>query len=61
MAPTGKARAAGVSASSFFDLKAEIAKQQEEFAKAKAAGKDTKAVLNRPGKVRSPWHDHIFD
>ncbi|KAH7930193.1 hypothetical protein BV22DRAFT_1001288 [Leucogyrophana mollusca] len=38
MAPVNKAKAAGVSASSFFDLKAELAKKEEEFAKSKAAG-----------------------
>lgn len=38
MAPTNKARAAGVSASSFFDLKAEIAKKEDEFTRNKAAG-----------------------
>lgn len=33
MAPTNKAKAAGVSASSFLDLKAELAKQESEFKK----------------------------
>ena len=48
------ARAAGVSASSFFDLKAELAKKEEEFTKSKAAGKSTSLVggVKRPGKVR---------
>ena len=44
MPPKNKAKAAGVSASSFFDLKAEIAKQEAEFAKSKAAGKSTARV-----------------
>lgn len=44
MPPKNKAKAAGISASSFFDLKAEIAKQEEEFAKSKAAGKSTARV-----------------
>lgn len=35
MAPPDKARASGVSASSFLDLKAELAKQESEFAKNK--------------------------
>jgi hypothetical protein len=39
MAPKNKAKAAGVSASSFMDLQAELAKQTEAFVKAKAAGK----------------------
>lgn len=56
MAPKNKAKAAGVSASSFFDLKAELAKQEEEFAKNKAAGKGAALVggVKRPDKVRSP-------
>ena len=33
MAPTNKAKVAGVSASSFLDLKAELAKQESEFKK----------------------------
>ena len=33
MAPTAKAKAAGVSASSFLDLKAELAKKESEFTK----------------------------
>ena len=37
MPPVDKAKAAGISASSFFDLKAELAKKEEEFAKNKAA------------------------
>jgi len=54
MAPKNKAKAAGVSASSFFDLKAELAKQEEEFVKNKAAGKATALVggVKRPDKVR---------
>ena len=38
MAPTDKAKAAGVSVTSFFDLKAELAKKSDEFARSKAAG-----------------------
>ncbi|KAI9568269.1 hypothetical protein HD554DRAFT_2172675 [Boletus coccyginus] len=38
MAPTDKAKAAGVSVTSFFDLKAELAKKTDEFARTKAAG-----------------------
>ena len=53
MAPKNKAKAAGVSASSFFDLKAELAKKEEEFAKNKAAGKSAALVggVKRPDKV----------
>lgn len=53
MAPSNKAKAAGVSASSFFDLKAELAKHEEEFTKNKAAGKSTALVggVKRPEKV----------
>lgn len=39
MPPTIKAKAAGVSASSFLDLKSELAKKESEFAKRKALGK----------------------
>jgi hypothetical protein len=43
--------------STFFDLKAEIAKQEEEFAKSKAAGKSNLIVggVKRPDKVRYPF------
>lgn len=53
MAPSNKAKTAGVSASSFFDLKAELAKQEEEFAQSKAAGKAKALVggVKRPDKV----------
>jgi hypothetical protein len=34
-----RAKAKGVKVTSFFDLKSEISKQEEEFAKNKAAGK----------------------
>ena len=59
MAPTNKARAAGVSASSFFDLKAELAKHEEAFAREKAAaasaagGSALVGGVKRPDKVRS--------
>ncbi|KLO10829.1 hypothetical protein SCHPADRAFT_831992 [Schizopora paradoxa] len=39
MPPSKKAKASGVSASSFLDLKSELAKKETEFAKRKAAGK----------------------
>lgn len=55
MAPTNKAKAAGVSASSFFDLKAELSKKEEEFSKAKASGKTALVGgVKRPDKVCSP-------
>lgn len=50
MAPLNKARAAGVSASSFLDLKAELSRKEEELSKAKASGKVVAAV-KRPDKV----------
>jgi hypothetical protein len=55
MPPVDKARAAGVSASSFFDLKAELSKQEAEFSKNKAAGKSAYTVggTKRPDKVCS--------
>ncbi|EIN03747.1 hypothetical protein PUNSTDRAFT_109149 [Punctularia strigosozonata HHB-11173 SS5] len=43
MASKNKARAAGVSASSFTDLQAELARKKEAFAKAKAAGQTATA------------------
>lgn len=45
-----------MSASSFLDLKAELAKQEEDFAKNKAAGKGAALVggVKRPDKVRTP-------
>ncbi|CCM04307.1 uncharacterized protein FIBRA_06478 [Fibroporia radiculosa] len=57
MAPKNKAKAAGVSASSFFDLKAELAKQEEEFTKNKAAGKASALVggIKRPDKKPTVW------
>ncbi|EGN98700.1 hypothetical protein SERLA73DRAFT_122590 [Serpula lacrymans var. lacrymans S7.3] len=57
MAPTNKAKASGVSASSFFDLKAELAKHEAEFKKNKAAGKAAELVggLARPDKKPTVW------
>ncbi|EMD34134.1 hypothetical protein CERSUDRAFT_98059 [Gelatoporia subvermispora B] len=57
MPPRDKSKAAGVSASSFFDLKAELAKKEEEFTKAKAAGKATALVggVKRPDKKPTVW------
>lgn len=54
---SSKAKAKGVSASSFFDLKAELAKQESEFAKSKAAGKSTQIVggIKRPDKKPTTW------
>ncbi len=51
MAPTTKSKA--ISASSFLELKAELAKKEEEIAKLKAAGKSTAIVggPKRPDKV----------
>lgn len=57
MAPKNKAKAAGVSASSFFDLKAELSKKEEDFAKEKAAGRATALVggVKRPDKKPTIW------
>lgn len=41
MAPTTKSKSKAISASSFLELKAELAKKEEEIAKLKAAGKST--------------------
>jgi hypothetical protein len=53
MSHSAKAKAKGVSASSFFDLKAELSKQEAEFTKNKAAGKSSQIVggIKRPDKV----------
>lgn len=53
MAPSSKAKAAGVSASSFLDLKSELAKHENDFLKNKAAGKEKYIVggVKRPDKV----------
>ena len=61
MPPKSKANAAGVSASSLFDLKAELAKQEEDFAKRKAAGKGSVVVggVKRPDKVCQWNHQDI--
>jgi len=56
MSHANKSRAKGISASSFFDLKAELSKQEADFAKAKAAGGSTKIIggVKRPDKVSTP-------
>lgn len=53
MPPADKAKAAGISASSFFDLKAELSKKEAEFSKNKAAGKANAVVggVKRDNKV----------
>ena len=58
MPPKNKSKAAGISASSFFDLKTEISKQEEEFARSKAAGKTT-ARVQKADKV-SPGCGQAF-
>jgi hypothetical protein len=57
-----KAKAKGIGASSFFDLKAELSKQETEFAKKKASGESTRIVggIPRPGKVSAhPMFQHL--
>ena len=53
MSHTSKSKAKGISASSFFDLKAELSKQEADFAKAKGSGKSTAIIggVKRPDKV----------
>ncbi|EIW57307.1 uncharacterized protein TRAVEDRAFT_37807 [Trametes versicolor FP-101664 SS1] len=57
MPPVDKAKAAGISASSFFDLKAELSKKEAEFSKNKAAGKANAVVggVKRDNKKLSQW------
>jgi hypothetical protein len=54
-----KAKAAGINASSFFDLKAQLAKQEDEFAKKKKAGLGSITVggVKRPEKVTTSDFD----
>lgn len=53
MSHASKSKAKGISASSFFDLKAELSKQEADFAKAKGSGKSTAIIggVKRPDKV----------
>ena len=53
MSHASKSKAKGISASSFFDLKAELSKQEADFAKAKGSGKGTAIIggVKRPDKV----------
>lgn len=52
-----RAKGKGVNVTSFFDLKAEISKQEEEFAKSKVAGKSNYVVggIKRPDKKPTVW------
>ncbi|KAG6374479.1 hypothetical protein JVT61DRAFT_4522 [Boletus reticuloceps] len=58
MPPVDKAKAAGVSVTSFFDLKAELAKKSDEFARTKTVG-GSKHVpgegRTRPDKKPTVW------
>ena len=57
MAPrstTNKAKAAGIGASSFLDLKAELAAKEKEVAENRASGKKTISSGQKPGKVCVP-------
>ncbi|KAG2017904.1 hypothetical protein CC2G_007365 [Coprinopsis cinerea AmutBmut pab1-1] len=57
MSHNSKAKAKGISATSFFDLKAELAKQEAEFAENKAAGQTSTIVggIKRPDKKPTVW------
>ncbi|TFK27214.1 hypothetical protein FA15DRAFT_686060 [Coprinopsis marcescibilis] len=57
MSHNSKAKAKGISANSFFDLKSELSKQEAEFSKNKAAGKATTIVggVKRPDKKPTVW------
>ncbi|KAJ7475800.1 hypothetical protein FB451DRAFT_1397202 [Mycena latifolia] len=54
---SSKAKAKGISASSFLDLKAELSKQEDEFSRNKAAGKAKYVVggVKRPEKKPTTW------
>ena len=51
---TNKAKVAGIGASSFLDLKAELASKEREISENKAAGKKTTSNGQKPGKVSVP-------
>ncbi|KAJ6494780.1 hypothetical protein C8R47DRAFT_1213459 [Mycena vitilis] len=57
MSGKAKAKAKGISASSFLDLKAELSKQEDEFSRNKAAGKSKYIVggVQRPDKKPTIW------
>ncbi|KAF8206519.1 hypothetical protein K438DRAFT_1578109 [Mycena galopus ATCC 62051] len=57
MSGKAKAKAKGISASSFLDLKAELSKQEDEFTRNKAAGKSSYVVggVKRPDKKPTIW------
>nr|GAT60803.1 predicted protein [Mycena chlorophos] len=54
---SSKAKAKGISAGSFFDLKAELSKKEGDFARDKAAGKSSYVVggVKRPDKKPTVW------
>ncbi|KAJ7363965.1 hypothetical protein DFH08DRAFT_680719 [Mycena albidolilacea] len=60
MSGKAKAKAKGISASSFLDLKAELSKQEDEFTRNKAAGKSNYIVggVKRPDKKPTVWARH---
>ncbi|KAF6757270.1 hypothetical protein DFP72DRAFT_809473 [Ephemerocybe angulata] len=56
MSHKSKAKEKGISTTSFFDLKAELSKQEADFAKSKAAGKRTiVGGVPRPDKKPTVW------
>ncbi|KDR76324.1 hypothetical protein GALMADRAFT_140036 [Galerina marginata CBS 339.88] len=57
MSHARKSKAKGISASSFFDLKAELSKQEAEISKTKALGQSTAIIggVKRPGKKPTVW------
>ncbi|KAF8992850.1 hypothetical protein BDQ17DRAFT_1253506 [Cyathus striatus] len=55
MSHASKSKAKGISASSFFDLKAEISKQEEEFARNRTIGKCTARGVKRADKKPTVW------
>ncbi|KAG8968603.1 hypothetical protein FRC03_006723 [Tulasnella sp. 419] len=56
---SGKPKGSGVTSASFFDLKAELSKKEDEFAKSKAAGKGKASPIvggiKRDDKKPSMW------
>lgn len=61
MAPSSKAKAAGVSASSFLDLKAELAKQETDLSKKKVGGSQSYVAGNRQRPDKESFSLYLHD
>lgn len=59
MPTSDKSKAKGISASSFLDLRAELAKKQEEFTKSRSAGKPTYTTGGVPRPENKVCANHV--